>query len=683
MADPQQPDFIPATPAEQSYVPGRAQAGQPDFIPAQPHEQHWYDTAVHELGELNTGFTTALTQTGRTAEQAINAIPVVGPAFQRATAAAQAADVARAQTPMNTPGRMAGNAIENILEFAAGEEALKGASFLTKMEVLRPIADALKKSPIAVQVLANMTGQAARVGTMSGAQRAVHGGTPEEIRHAAELGAVGGAVTEPLTMGARAIIDAVRPGEVEALGEQLPALASQRPGAAPVAKNIAHITTEPETAAAQQLGSQRALINRAQEVTERELENLNAARQARWRAGEREINLAPETPTPTRPQLTAGQPQLPEATATGAPQIEAGQPETGLTRTNQVGPFEGEFPPQPGQTAPRATTNGAGGAATPRPRVQYIEEGPPNFQPIDARAEAQKVLSFGDAAEKIREHAAPVFAAFDEASGGEYTRLRALRDAAYEAQDYRGVADAEKQIDALFDTPNVKDRLDRLDYKTVKSAWRTSKMLDGIHNAIRRGFNVEDAGLAEDAGVWRGINGGRLQTGINRLTNQYTVAELNQVLGRGGMEGLQRIASLLQTPRYAQQYGQVIGDVADDIAGTLATKGGGPIPQTLNWARKLVLHRVATDPNYARMVEYAVKNRIPQRTAVALLVAALNSTQNRQTIQNTQVVAPQPARGVQGVTLPTITPERQRQRDLTTAAGMNQGEDTTPDEEEP
>jgi hypothetical protein len=611
---------------------------------------HWYDEAASQLKELNTGFTTALSQTGQTAERALAMIPGVKPLI----AGSMAQDAARAAIPMNTPGRMAGNAIENIIEFAAGDEALKGASFVTKMDALQPLRQALQKSPAAAKIVGNMVLGATRQAALAGGQAAVHGQTPEQIRTAALIGGGVGAIAEPVTQGVQAVVNRIKPIATNVLGEPVTALASQQPGASSLAENVASIRSEPATAGAQQQASQRALVTRAQQITKRELDNLNAARQARWQAGSADMNLAPEAQPITAPperQLGTGQPQLPSATAGNAPQIEAGQPPSGLARTDEMGQYEGDFQPQqPAQPTTAQPT--AGGAPAPQPtsqRVQYIEERPPNFQPIDSHGEAQTVGSFGQAADKIREHAGPVFQAFDDASGGEYTRLRGLRDQAYESDDYKGVRDAEKGIDALFDQPQVKGTLDRLDYKTVKSAWRTSKVLDAVDNVMRRAINIPDPSIAEDAGVWRGISGGMLMNGMKRLDSAYGRTALEQVLGNDGVTGLTRMASLLQSPQYAAQYGHVINNAADDILAKSTSK----IPQTLNWARSLLLNRVATDPKFSKLVEYVAKNRIPQTVANSAISAMLNQ-QDRPTIQNKEIVPENAQRGIQSVTLPAI-----------------------------
>jgi hypothetical protein len=601
-----------------------------DPAPAAP--SHWYDAAAHELGELNTGFTSALSQTGLTAEKAIGAIPGVGPAFQRATATARAADEARAAQPMNTPGRMAGSAIENIIEFASGDELLKGASTLAKVEKLAPLASTLKKlPPRLLEIMAN----GVRQGTVGTGQALAHG---KDLTTALETGAAagaGGAALEGVQAGGAKILSKIAPSTTEALGETLPVLASQKPGAAPLAEDLADIRSTPKYAQEQQLGAQKGIVNRAQRTAYNELEKLNAARQARWVQGERDINLAPEAQPEvagTDRQLGTGQAQLPSDTTTqptapqlgagGQPQLEAGEPPAGLARTNEVGPYEGEIPEsqpsQPGQQQPAQPTQ-----PTPQPggrRVSYIEEKPPNFQPIDSTAEVQNIRSFGDAAKKIREHAAPIFARFDSATGGEYTRLRGELDDAYNNEDYGAVHKLEDSIDGLFD--QTQGKVDRTDFKAAKSAWRSSKVLDAVHSAVSRAFNISDESLASDANAWRGINGGKLMNGINRLTERYGRAPIENIIGKDGLTGLTKIATLTQTPQRAAMYGQVIGDAANYMA-SIPSKAGF-IKGTVKGFRNVLLHQAAVNPRVAKMLEYAAMNRVAPQIAAPLIAATVN-----------------------------------------------------------
>jgi hypothetical protein len=581
-------------------------------------QPHWYDTAVNELKELNTGFTTGLSQTGLTAERAIGSIPVVGPAFTAATQQARADDAARAAQPLNTPGRMAGNAIENILEFAGGDEALKGASTIDTIKNLEPVAKALKAHPELTNVVMNMI----RQGTVGTAQAAGHGATGGRAIATGALTAAGGGILEGTGAGATKLASMIAPTTESALGETYPVLASQLPGAAPIAEKIAAIGSEPKIAAAQQFAAQRGIVNRAQQAARDVLENMNTARQSRWVSGEANFNPAAEpeiVPASPDRQLPSGQAQLPAATATpGQPQLEAGTAPTGLARTNEVGPLEGEIPePQPGQTQP---TTAGGGA--PTNRVSFIEERPPNFQPIDSNAAVQNVNSFKDAANVIRQHAGPVYDQLDAATGGDFTKLRTTLADAYDDQDYAKVRETEDAIDSLFDRSSVKNNVDRTDYQTAKSAWRSSKILDAVDAQVSRAFNIQDASLASDADAWRGLSGAKLMTGINNLTNRYGRATIDSVIGNDGLSGLTRLASRIQTPRNAAMYGQVIGDVANELG--VPPAKAGIVGSTVNWARRQVLHSLATNPTVARYIDYAATNRVAPRIFAPLIAATIN-----------------------------------------------------------
>jgi hypothetical protein len=597
-------------------------------LDAPVQKAHWYDAATHELGELNTGFTSALSQTGLTAQKAIGSIPVVGPAFTAATADARAADTARAAQPMNTPGRVAGNVIENILEFAAGDEALKGASVVNQIKTLEPIAKALKAHPELVRVVGNSI----RQGTVGTAQSLAHGNDLPTALKTGAAAAVGGAAAEGAVAGAGKIVQAVAPSTAEALGETIPVLASQQPGASPIAKEIAAIGSEPGYATAQQAGAQRGIVNRAQQAAKNVLDDINSARQNRWVSGEADFNPATEAETPPAApdrQLPSGQAQLPAETATsGQPQLEAGTPPASIARTNEVGAFEGDIP-ESAAAASTSTDSTATqpAASTPPRRVSFIEERPPNFQPIDSDAEVQNIRSFGDAADKIREHAAPVYARLDSVTNGDFTNLQRTLSDAYNDQDYAKVRDTEDAIDDLFNRPAVRNSIDRADYITAKNAWRSSKILDAVHAATSRAFNISDAGLAEDSGVWRGVSGAKLMGGINRLVERYGRSAIENVIGSDGLTGLTKIASITQTPRNAAMYGQVVGDVANEV-GNMAARSG-VVSSSLNWARKLVLHSAATNPIVNQYLDYAARNNVSSRVFAPLIAATINQSLTR------------------------------------------------------
>jgi len=115
------PAFTPARPEDQSFVPARPQ--DQGFVPARPEDaateqpKHWYDTAVKEVGDVASGFKTALNQTGETGMKIVGATGIpqrINPEGWEQSRQ-QTHDIAHA--PLDTGGKMAGAAIENIIEF--------------------------------------------------------------------------------------------------------------------------------------------------------------------------------------------------------------------------------------------------------------------------------------------------------------------------------------------------------------------------------------------------------------------------------------------------------------------------------------------------------------------------------------------------------------------------------------
>jgi hypothetical protein len=81
---------------------------------------------------------------------------------------------------------------ENILEFMAGDEALKSLGVGAKFTKLGKIASLLEEHPLLAKAV-EIGGNVIRTGTVTGSQTLAHGGTPEE---ALESGAVGGVAGE-------------------------------------------------------------------------------------------------------------------------------------------------------------------------------------------------------------------------------------------------------------------------------------------------------------------------------------------------------------------------------------------------------------------------------------------------------------------------------------------------------
>lgn len=229
---------------------------------------------LKQLGELNTGFTSALSQTGHTAEKALTHLPILGKilASSKGFQQSMAEDEARADAPMDTPAKMAGATIENILEFAAGDEALKGLTLSQKLSKLGPVAKFMEANPRIAQIVGN----AIRTGTVGAGQAAAHGADPGEAATAGALTAGTGAVLEGALGAASKLARRAAPAVENIAGEPVQTLSSQRPGEGP--RGSVEVKEVPKVAKAQQAAAPRVFRNVAQRATRDAIEEANTGR---------------------------------------------------------------------------------------------------------------------------------------------------------------------------------------------------------------------------------------------------------------------------------------------------------------------------------------------------------------------------------------------------------------------
>jgi hypothetical protein len=98
------------------------------------------------------------------------------------------------ETEANGAGEFTGKAIENVMEFMAGDEALKGLSVGEKLKKMGTVAKFIEDHPF----MAKLIGSSAKNAAIAGAQTAAHGG---DFTSGAETGAVAGPVGETVGAG--------------------------------------------------------------------------------------------------------------------------------------------------------------------------------------------------------------------------------------------------------------------------------------------------------------------------------------------------------------------------------------------------------------------------------------------------------------------------------------------------
>jgi len=542
------------------------------------------------------------------------------------------ADQEHATFAPGNASQQTGAMIENIAEFMMGDEALKGLGLADKMKAIAPALKALEKFP-ALQA-AIMTGL--RQGTVGAAQAFAHGADPgTALAEGAAIGATGGAMDAAGTK----VVNAVRrvaPDTVQIAGEEIPRLASQRPNPPRAATEAAKIGDEPELARTQQEGAQRVVTNTAQQAAEDALNRVNQARQpvteqtviARRGAGAPAVEGSDSIPEGLRQEAARR-----DAGSTAATVPERMMPRNPIV--SKVGSEAGNIPPSVLEEKPQ----------TPR-TVQVENEKAPNFEPVDAKASAANVRSFGDAADAIEKPAQQVYQKLDQLSKGEFTALREQRSRALEVMKQPASLDAwdqanaklneaEAGIDNLFD--EHKDAVNRADWLSANSAWKDAKVLDKVHAAVEGSFNNVPQDVAQRTGINRNLRGDALRNKLGKLLAQND-ADVRRVIGTQGIDNLYKLADLTKKPETAAQTRSVLYEVGrymHHVGGRGAFAGaavgalgghpieGGIIGAGAEGVVNKVLNMAATNPRVGKMIVDAVNVGASPKVYAPLIAAEI------------------------------------------------------------
>jgi hypothetical protein len=231
-------------------------------------------------------------------------------------------------------------------------------------------------------------------------------------------------------------------------------------------------------------------------------------------------------------------------------------------------------------------------------------------KPIDTKAEAANVQSFGDAADVIQKNAKQIYDKLDEVSNGGFTNLRevmkANKQAIYQGDKNAPILQArlEKDMDALFE--KHADAVGPNDLKAASAAWRTSKVLEDLHGAVEKSIAGAPESIATRAGTPREVIGAQLNKRLNKLLENTPQADLENAIGKDGVDNLYRVADLTSTPAKTAKLVDVATNVAkqlkleakakDAAAATAEAKAAAlrPPKSSLATTAKSVVSNVAT-----------------------------------------------------------------------------------------
>jgi hypothetical protein len=244
--------------------------------PPAPHQPNGFDDLIQQGGEAVEGFKKGLNQTGETAMKVLHSVPGVGaaldstPGFQKSLA--QTHQIAN--QPNDTIAGKTGEVVENIAEWMAGDEALKGLSYGQRIAKLAPVIRLAEKFPR----LAEALNIGIKTAAGSGVQAAAHGANAEDSAKAA---AIGGATGGVIGGGAKLVKDAIQhisPTVENIGGTEVTRLASQHPHATTAQSMAATAEHSSPVQQAQQRAGQEIISNSAKKSAAANLTELNEGR---------------------------------------------------------------------------------------------------------------------------------------------------------------------------------------------------------------------------------------------------------------------------------------------------------------------------------------------------------------------------------------------------------------------
>jgi hypothetical protein len=204
-------------------------------------------------------------------------------------------DAVEKQAAQASPGSVsgyAGGAVENVLEWLSGGEAMEGLGWSEKLSKLAPVAKVLEKFPRLAEALnigikatpeaetikSAAAKGAATAGAGSGAQAAAHGASPTEAAEAAGIGALAGGTMGSLAQAGTKAITHIAPTVEDIGGTELTRLASQHEYATPAQTMAATAEHNPAVQRGQQKAGKEIIGNAAKKTAAANLGELNEGR---------------------------------------------------------------------------------------------------------------------------------------------------------------------------------------------------------------------------------------------------------------------------------------------------------------------------------------------------------------------------------------------------------------------
>jgi hypothetical protein len=283
-------------------------------------------------------------------------------------------------------------------------------------------------------------------------------------------------------------------------------------------------------------------------------------------------------------------------------------------------------------------------AKTPSPKIAAeqqaaAQQGVKNIATESANKTLKKfgqstdeAASFGEAGEKVRQAAQPVFKKLDQLSDGMFstyqnkmaTATKVMRRAT-SMEDLETAEtkfnEAQKSIDDLF--KEHADEIGPEDLENAKSAWRDQAVLNKVHSYVESAFSAPEDIADASSSVTRTLRGNSLRPRLSQMVKKIQPVDLERVLGKDGVQNLYEIAKLTEKPEGLSEMQSMIGKIASE--GYVSKIVKSPVE-----ARNLVARYLATSPRVSHMVINALKFGTPAKVYAPFVANAIAGQEQTQ-----------------------------------------------------
>ena len=503
-------------------------------------------------------------------------------------------------------------ALPEVDALGVGAKAATAADKLAEVTKLTKYLETNTKAARVLRVGLDTIKSAARSGAEQAGQSYVKTGGDTDAAESAGItgGVVGGALGGGVS-AVNQVAKALKPGAETLEGVTMPVAASQRPNASSLTK-LASPPSETAVGEAQQAAAPQVISHGAKRAVKNVLDEVNLSRgemqgpveEAGVPPGAFKFTIEPhgqpvETTDPNIVRKLLGEAQDVKATSYNdlGPRQQTRVDDTIQSLSDQLDQYHTE----------RATR--------------------PHFTPADTQAAVDNTDDYRTAGEHIQDSVDDVF--------------QRMRGAANEQLDKKWLKQLKpSEFDQLMEA-NA-DKFSPEERQIATDTFRKGAALKEWHDAIHQGFNISP----QQAAATADIGGERTFTGSNKISNSIdnVVAErgddLRSMIGDEGIRSVRRMNQLMQDPDTGGPLQELLRRTASVMRrhyGGLAGMAGAAAAPFLGvshltgmttgaatgYALKKVIDAMASNPEVADRLAYAVKNKVASHVAAPIISTAI------------------------------------------------------------